>query len=468
MTFTQSIDDVLFTLRTNVRGGATNAFEWRRDRLRELRRLVTEGESVFEEALSSDLGKPRLESWLTDLAVITSEIDFALRHLRSWMRPERAPVPVTQLPARARVVRQPLGVVAVVSPWNYPVNLALAPAVGALAAGNTVVLKPSELAPATSRALAELVGRRIGPGAIAVVEGGASVVEAIVDAGVDHLVYTGGQAGARAVMATAARHLTPVTLELGGKNPAIVCADADLRVAARRVAWGRFLNAGQTCVAPDYVLIDASVEARFTSHVLEAIVDFFGADPKASGAFARIVDESHVDRLVALLDGHGGEVLLGGDFDRATCYFSPTVVRAPDQASALMRDEVFGPILVIDPVRSIEDAIAQIGRHPDPLALYLFTSSRERADEAIHRTRSGGVGVNTTVLQFAIPGLPFGGIGESGTGAYHGRAGFERFSHARAIFDKSTRFEHPLLYPPYRSWKEALLRRSQRWGPRSS
>lgn len=198
MTFTQSIDDVLFTLRTNIRGGATTAFEWRRDRLRELRRLVTEGESVFEEALSSDLGKPRLESWLTDLAVVTSEIDFALRHLRSWMRPERAPVPVTQLPAKARVVRQPLGVVAVVSPWNYPVNLALAPAVGALAAGNTVILKPSELAPATSRALAELVGRRIGPGAIAVVEGGASVVEAIVDAGVDHLVYTGGGRQGRA------------------------------------------------------------------------------------------------------------------------------------------------------------------------------------------------------------------------------------------------------------------------------
>ncbi len=468
MTFTQSIEDVLLTLRTTVRSGATNTLEWRRARLRELRRLVTQGESVFEEALSSDLGKPRLEGWLTDLAVITSEIDFALRHLRSWMRPVRAPVPVTQLPAKASVVRQPLGVVAVVSPWNYPVNLALAPAVGALAAGNTVVLKPSELAPATSRALAELVDRRLGPGAIAVVEGGASVVEAIVDAGVDHLIYTGGQAGARAVMALAARHLTPVTLELGGKNPAIVCADADLRVAARRIAWGRFLNAGQTCVAPDYVLIDASVEARFTSHLLEAIVEFFGADPKASGAYARIVDESHVDRLLQLLDGHGGEVLLGGDFDRATRYLAPTVVRTPDEASALMRDEVFGPILVIDPVRSVEDAIAQIGRHPDPLALYLFTSSRERADDVIHRTRSGGVGVNTTVLQVAIPGLPFGGIGASGTGAYHGRAGFERFSHARAVFEKSTRLEHPLLYPPYRSWKEALLRRSQRWGaPRS-
>jgi aldehyde dehydrogenase (NAD+) len=442
----------------------TNTYEWRRHQLRELRRLVVGGESVLEGALAADLGRPRLEGWLTDLAAVTLEIDFALRHLRSWMRPERAKVPVTQLPARARVVRQPLGLVAVVSPWNYPVYLTIAPAVGALAAGNAVVVKPSELAPATSRALAELVATRIDPGVMAVVEGGASIVESIIDAGVDHVVYTGGQAAARAVMAAAARHLTPVTLELGGKNPAIVCADADLRIAARRIAWGRFLNAGQTCVAPDYVLVDAAVEDRFLSHLLETITEYFGVDPKTSDAFARVVDEHHLDRLVRMLDGHGGEVLAGGDFDRATCYFAPTVVRAPDPASPLAREEIFGPILVVEPVGSVDEALERIAAHPDPLALYLFTSSRERADDVIHRTRSGGVGVNTTVLQVAIPGLPFGGIGSSGTGAYHGRAGFERFSHARAVFEKSTRLDHPVLYPPYRSWKETLLRKSQRWG----
>lgn len=463
MTLTQSVEEALSALRTTVRSGATATFAWRRHQLRELRRLVVEAEAVLEDALADDLGKPRLESWLTDLAVVTSEIDFALRHLRSWMRPERVPLPVAQLPGRARILRQPLGVLAVVSPWNYPVNLTLAPTVGALAAGNTVVVKPSELAPATSRALAELVAARFDPGTIAVVEGGASAVEAIIEAGVDHVVYTGGQAAARAVMSAASRHLTPVTLELGGKNPAIVCADADLRVAARRISWGRFLNAGQTCVAPDYVLVDASVEARFTQHLLAAMEAFFGPDPKTSGAYARIVNDGHLDRLAAMLEGHGGAVLVGGDIDRARRYLAPTVVRAPDPASALARDEIFGPILVIEPVRSVDEALARIAEHPDPLALYLFTSSRERADDVIHRTRSGGVGVNSTVLQVAVPGLPFGGVGTSGTGAYHGRAGFERFSHARAVFEKSTRLEHSLLYPPYRAGKESLLRRSQRW-----
>jgi aldehyde dehydrogenase (NAD+) len=463
--FTQSVEDVLLALRTSVQSGVTSTFEWRRQQLGELRRLVVEGESAFGDALAADLGKPRTESWLTDLAFITSEIDFALRHLRSWMRPQRAPVPLALLPARARIVYQPLGLVAVVSPWNYPVHLALAPAVGALAAGNAVVVKPSEFAPATSHVLAELIAARLDPTAVAVVEGGASVVETILGAGVDHLVYTGGQSAARAVMAAASRHLTPVTLELGGKNPAIVCADADLRVAARRIAWGRFLNAGQTCVAPDYVLVETAVETRFTSLLLQAVEEFFGADPKSSDGYSRIIDGHHLERLAAMLEGHGGEVLIGGDFDPATRYLAPTVVRAPRADSALSQEEIFGPILVIEPVAGVGDALARVAGRPDPLALYLFTSSRERADDVIHRTRSGGIGVNTTALQVAVPGLPFGGIGTSGIGAYHGRAGFERFSHARAVFEKSTRFEHSVLYPPYRSWKNALLRRSQRWRP---
>jgi aldehyde dehydrogenase (NAD+) len=465
LTFTQSIEDVLLTLRATVRSGVTGTLQWRRQQLRELRRLVVEGEPVLKDALAADLGKSPVESWLTDLATITSEIDFALAHLRAWMRPERVPVPLAQLPARARIVRQPLGVVAVIAPWNYPVNLTLTPAVGAIAAGNTVVVKPSELAPATSRALAELTANRIDPGVIAVVEGGASVAEAIIDARVDHVLYTGGPSAARAVMAAASRHLTPVTLELGGKNPAIVCADTDLRVAARRVAWGRFLNAGQTCVAPDYVLVEAAAEERFVGYLVQAIGELFDGDPKTSAAYARIVDEHHFDRLTAMLEGHGGDLVAGGDFDRADLYLAPTLVRAPDPLSALMDGEIFGPILVIDAVTGVDEALARIGAHPDPLALYLFTSSRERADDVIHRTRSGGVGVNTTVLQVAIPGLPFGGIGASGTGAYHGRAGFERFSHARAVLEKSTRLDLPVLYPPYRSWKDRLMRRAQRWRP---
>jgi aldehyde dehydrogenase (NAD+) len=466
VTLTQSTADVVAALRATVRSGATSTFEWRRDRLRQLRRLVTAGETRLKEALAADLGKSALESWLTDLALVTSEADFARRHLRGWMRPGRAPVPFTQQPARGRIVRQPLGVVAVVAPWNYPVNLTLAPAVGALAAGNTVVLKPSELAPATSRVLAELAAEHLDPGAVAVVEGGHDAVGRILAAGIDHLLYTGGQGAARDVLAMAAHTLTPVTLELGGKNPAIVLSDADLKVAARRIAWGRFLNAGQTCVAPDYVLVEKAVEPRFVEHLLRAITEFFGPDPKASEAYSRIVDGRHVERLVTLLADHGGEVLAGGAVDRPGRYVAPTVVRAPGADSALMREEVFGPILAVDAVAGLGEALARIETHPDPLALYVFTSSKERADDVIHRTRSGGVGVNTTVLQVGVPSLPFGGVGASGTGAYHGRAGFERFSHARAVLDKSTRVDLPVLYPPYAKWKDALMRRAQRWGPK--
>jgi len=465
---TDSIKALLAPLRSTIESGVNRDIAWRKEQLSRLRTLVTEGEEALSAALSEDLGKPAVEGWMTDLVLVTSEIDYATRHLESWIRPKRVFVPMSQRPAGASIEREPLGVVLVVSPWNYPINLALAPAVAAFAAGNCVVIKPSELAPASSRALVELARQHLDPTAIVIVEGGRRVVAAMISAGVDHVFFTGSAAAAREVLMDAAEHLTPVTLELGGKNPAIVLADADLKVAARRIAWGRFLNAGQTCVAPDYALVERIVADRFVAEVRSAIAEFYGSDARSSADYGRIVDDRHFDRIVGLLTDHGGEIAAGGDFDRPTRYIEPTIVRKPDPSSALMREEIFGPVLVVDEIDGIDDALERIRLHPDPLALYVFTEDRQHAREVARRTRSGGVCINGTVLQLAVPGLPFGGVGRSGTGAYHGRAGFERLSQARAILSRSTWPDLPFLYPPYRPWKEKVVRISQRWKKRAT
>ncbi len=450
-------------LRATYQSGDTRPLSWRRFQLGRLRRLVTAGESLLAAALADDLGKPAHEGWLTELAFITGEIDYATRHLARWTRPQRVRVPLVLQPNRARIIREPLGVVLVVAPWNYPVQLSLAPAVGALAAGNCVAIKPSEFAPATSRALATLVAEHFDEGAVAVMEGGPEVVHAALEAGVDHLFFSGGAAVGRLVMQAAARTLTPVTLELGGKNPVVVAADADLAVTARRVAWGRFLNAGQTCVSPDYVLVERAVTDEFLGALRTAIDEFFGTDPRSSPDYARIVDDRHFHRLAGLLETHGGEVVVGGTLDAATRFVAPTVVCDPSWDSPLMTDETFGPILGVVGVDNLEEAISRIAARPDPLALYVFSSSRRTVREVIARTRSGGVCVNGTVLQIAVPALPFGGVGRSGNGTYHGRAGFERLSQTRGILTCPRRFDLPVVYPPYRPGKTRLLRKVVRW-----
>ncbi|HXZ83430.1 MAG TPA: aldehyde dehydrogenase family protein [Acidimicrobiales bacterium] len=450
-------------LRATYRSGATRTLSWRRTQLARLRHLVTAGESRLTAALSTDLGKPAHEGWLTELAFVTSEIDHAMRHLARWMRDERVRVPLVLQPDRARVRREPLGVVLVVAPWNYPVQLSLAPLVGALAAGNCVVVKPSEFAPATSGALAALAAEHLDEGAVTVLEGGPEVVGAALEAGVDHVFFTGSETTGRLVLQAAARSLTPVTLELGGKNPAIVVADAELGVAARRIAWGRFLNAGQTCVSTDYVLVERAVEERFLAALRTAIGEFYGSDPRSSPDYGRIVNDRHFARLADLLATHGGEVVLGGTTDRATRFIAPTVVRDPSWDSPLMAEETFGPILAVVGVEDLEDALARVTARPDPVALYVFSASRRTVRAVLERTRSGGVAVNGTVRQIAVAELPFGGIGRSGMGVYHGRAGFERLSQPRAVLVSPRRFDLGVVYPPYRPAKTRLLRLAQRW-----
>lgn len=460
MTALADIPALVDRLRESARSPLLDSAEARRTQLGQLRRLLTEQQDRLAEALFADLGKSPVEAYATEIGFTISEIDHAVRHLESWMAPQKVRTPLSFRPGSSRIVRQPLGVLLIIAPWNYPLQLLLGPLVGALAAGNTAVLKPSELAPATSAVLAELVPMYLDERAVAVVAGGVPETTALLSERFDHIVYTGGGNVAKVVMRAAAEHLTPVTLELGGKSPAIVAADADIDVAARRIVWGRFTNAGQTCVAPDYVLVAEGIEDQFLGAALRAVHDFYGENPKVSPDYGRIVNERHFDRLVTMLNGGGYEaVVTGGGADRDSRYVAPTVLAGVDPSAPVMQEEIFGPILPVLAVADVDAAVRFVSERPDPLALYVFSADEATAERVIERTRSGGVGVNNTVFHVAIPDLPFGGIGPSGTGAYHGESGFERFSHRRSVYTKPTKPDPSILYPPYKRWKEAVLRR---------
>jgi aldehyde dehydrogenase (NAD+) len=437
--------------------GRTRPAEWRREQLRALKRLLAEGGETLVQALHADLGRPAFEAWSADVGAVKLEVDLALKHLDRWMRPEKVRLAMNVRPGRGRIVREPLGVVLVIAPWNYPVQLLLSPLVGALAAGNAVVLKPSEVTPHTSAALASLVAQHLDPEAVALVEGGVDETTALLAERFDHIFYTGNGHVARVVMEAAAQHLTPVTLELGGKSPCIVDADVDLEVVARRIAWGKFLNAGQTCVAPDYVLVHESQEEPLLEALAAAVRGFYGADPQQSSSYGRIVNERHHARLARLLEDE--RVVVGGGADADDRYLAPTIVRDVSPDSPLMGDEIFGPILPVLPVPDVERAIAFVNRREKPLALYVFTRDPAHEERVVRETSSGGVCVNATIWHLASAELPFGGVGPSGMGDYHGRASFETFSHRKSVLTKGWRPDLKLMYPPYGALKTRLVKR---------
>ena len=444
-------------LRDTFDSQLTRPLAWRRAQLLALRRLLVERETELADALQQDLGKHPTESHTTELGFTRNEIDFTLKHLAKWSRSAKVRVPLTLQPASARVTPQPLGVMLILSPWNYPVQLLLAPLCGALAAGNCVLLKPSELAPATSAALARWLPEYLDPDAVAVVEGGKDVTTALLRERFDHIFFTGGAAVAKIVMAAAAHHLTPVTLELGGKCPAIV-SDGDLRAIARRLAFGKFLNAGQTCVAPDYLLVTRPNVEPLLRHLREVLVEFYGTDVADSRDYGRIINEAHFDRLNGYLDG--ADVVIGGGSDRARLTIEPTVVMAPPPTSPLMSEEIFGPILPIIPIDDVDAALCYIREHPAPLAAYVFTERADVRNAVESRVQAGAIGINICAAHLAVPGLPFGGVGASGMGAYHGKHSFDTFSQLRPVFSKSTRLDTlRVAYPPYSAAKSALLRR---------
>lgn len=435
---------------------ATRPASWRRAQLHALLRLLTEREEELTDALHADLGKSSTEAFLSEIAVVRVEIEYALKHLDAWMAPEKIVVPGGLRPARAWTQARPLGVVLIIGPWNYPMQLVLAPLVGALAAGNAAVLKPSEVSAATSRVLARLIPEYLDPEAVSVVEGGVEASTDLLTQPFDHIFYTGGERVGKIVMRAAAEHLTPVTLELGGKSPAVVVG-GDLRAAARRIAYGKFMNAGQTCVAPDYVLTTPAAAPVLAAALADAVKDFYGADPRASADYGRIISEQHLDRLAGLLDG--GTVVSGGRHDRAERYLEPTILRDVDAASELMQEEIFGPLLPIVEVEDLDAAIAFIAARPHPLAAYVFTDRDAELERFTNGVQAGGIAQNVCTIQLAVPGLPFGGVGASGTGSYHGKQSFLTFSHLQPVFSKPSRMDTlRLAYPPFGPLKRKLLR----------
>jgi len=444
-------------LRAGFDSGRTRPLAWRQDQLSRIAALLRENADALREALQADLRKPEIEAWAADIGSVIAEVEGIRKKLPSWMKPERISTPLKLRPASSWVARDPLGVVLIIAPWNYPVQLALSPLAAAIAAGNCAVLKPSELVPSVSAALARLVPRYLDPAAVAVVEGGVAETTPLLAERWDHIFYTGNGRVGRIVMEAAAKHLTPVTLELGGKSPCIVDADADLEVAARRITWGKFLNAGQTCIAPDYLLVHEAREAELLERLAANLREFYGDDPQRSPDLARIVSDAHLDRLAKLLES--GEVVVGGRVDRADRYLAPTLLRGVSPDSPAMQEEIFGPILPVLRVRDVDAAIEFVNARPKPLALYLFTDRRAVEDAVLSRTSAGGVCVNAVLWHLGNPALPFGGVGQSGMGAYHGRHGFETFSHRKGVMRRSTKADPKLAYPPYTRLKKALLKR---------
>jgi acyl-CoA reductase-like NAD-dependent aldehyde dehydrogenase len=401
----------------------------------------------FYAALWTDLRRNRIDADWTDVKYITSEAGHALSHFRRWMKPLPVSTPLMLAPSHTHVRFDPLGVGLIIGTWNYPVMMPLSPLIGAISAGNTAVIKPSEVAPATAEVIARLVPEYLDASAFSVVPGGAPETTALLEQQWDHIFFTGGTAVAKLVMAAAAKRLTPVVLELGGKSPAIVHSSADLQVAARRIASGRWFNAGQTCTAPDYALVFKDIAGAFLGHLKETLLQFYGEDPQKSPDYGRIVSSHHFDRLAGLLAS--GTVYHGGQRDRNDRFIAPTVLVnvAPD--SPAMQEEIFGPILPVLEVDGVQEVIEFVNARPSPLALYVFSEDQSVTEQILNSTTSGDAAINDCALQPMIHELPFGGVGNSGMGKYHGEWGFRAYTNARGVLYHSTRLDPGVRYPPY-------------------
>ena len=452
----EDIPGVVRRLRDTFNSGRTKSIDWRRQQLKAMERLVVENEQAIAAALEQDLGRKPFEAWLADIASVAGEAKDAAKNVRKWARRRYRMLEMSQLPGLGWIEYEPFGTVLIIGAWNFPFALTLGPAVGAIAAGNTVVLKPSEVAPASSALMAQLVPKYLDSDAVAVVEGDGSVSQELIAQGFDYLLYTGGTEIGRKVYEGAAPHLTPVTLELGGKSPVIVAADADIDVAAKRIAWTKLINSGQICIAPDYVLADAKIRDQLVGKIAEAISTYEVDHPQGM----RIVNQRHYDRLTAALAATKGDVAVGGKSEAKDMHLHPTVVVDPDPAEPLMTDEIFGPILPVITVQSLDDAITFVNSRPKPLAAYLFTKTKSIRERVVKEVSAGGMVVNHLLFHFATSKLPFGGVGPSGMGAYHGKFGFETFSHRKTVMTKPTRPDiGAFIYPPYTEKAFKLARR---------
>ncbi|AVJ56583.1 aldehyde dehydrogenase family protein [Idiomarina sp. OT37-5b] len=450
-TWQSLLDDLNHTFRT----GLTRPVSWRKEQLKQLLQFLNDHEQDLLDALKKDLGKHPSEARLTELQFLRSDIKHTLASIASWVRPQRVKTPMLAWPAKSELVPEPLGTVLILGAWNYPVQLLLAPLIAAIAAGNCAVIKPSEHAKHVAQVMGKNLPNYLDASAIRVVNGEVDVSSELTQLPFDHIFYTGGEQAARAILAAAAPNLTPVTLELGGKSPAVVLADSDIKVSARRIVWGKFLNAGQTCIAPDYVLVEEAVKAELIEQLTSAINEFYGDDPQTSDDYGRIIHQAHYQRLVdSLKDQH---ILHGGDFSKRERYIAPTLVDNVEASHSLMKEEIFGPILPIVSIDSANEAIEYISARPKPLALYVFSKNKRTLKQFTQRVAAGNVCYNDTLMFMLNDEMPFGGVGRSGMGRYHGRFGFDTFSHLKPVMTRRFMLDVALRYPPYSRLKDKVL-----------
>jgi aldehyde dehydrogenase (NAD+) len=436
--------------------GRTKDIAFRKEKLETLHTILGENEKKVLDALGHDLSKSAYEGYMTEFGIVLEEIRFVKKHLSKWARPRRVRTHLFQFPASSYIYPEPYGISLIISPWNYPFQLILGPLIGSIAAGNCSVVKPSEYTPHTAGVIGEIIGEHFDPEYIAVVEGDAQVSSALLDESFDYIFFTGSQPIARIILAAAARHLTPVTLELGGKSPCIVDRGVGLDSTARRIVSGKFINAGQTCIAPDYLLVHRSVKAELLIRIQDHIRRFYGEDPQQSPDYPRIINARHFKRLAEFITN--GSIICGGHTDPEDLYIAPTLLDDIGWNDPIMQDEIFGPLLPVIGYDDLSEAISQVRTLPRPLALYFFSNNRQHQERILKEISFGGGCINDTLLHFASPYLPFGGVGSSGMGSYHGKASFDTFSHQKSILKKPLKLDIPLRYPPFKN-KLKLLKK---------
>ena len=449
------ISDIIQQQREFFATGKTKDVAFRLEQLKRLKQAILDNQSAILEAVNADLNKPEFEAYATEIGVVR-EIDYAIKHLKSWVKPKKVSTSIEQFPSSACIYPEPLGVVLIISPWNYPFQLMISPLVGAIAAGNCAILKPSELAANTSRIVTQITKKTFDPAYITSIEGGVETSQELLAEKFDHIFFTGGTKIGQIVMEAAAKHLTPVTLELGGKSPCIVDSNVHIEHAAKRIAWGKFINAGQTCIAPDYLLVDRTVKNDLLTSIKQYIQEFYGDDPAKSPDYGRIINQRHFERLASFLNE--GQPYIGGQTNPEERYIAPTIIDGVDWDTPVMQEEIFGPILPVLEYSDLSDAIAKINARPKPLALYLFSKDQQKQERVLQETSSGGVCINDTVMQVGVSELPFGGVGSSGIGSYHGKASFDTFSHQKSVLKRSFLLDLDWRYAPYQG-KLKLIKR---------
>ncbi|MBE9041864.1 aldehyde dehydrogenase [Oscillatoriales cyanobacterium LEGE 11467] len=449
---TSPVENILEQQRQFFATGKTQDIAFRIEQLELLKQAILDRQQAIVEAVNADLSRPEFEAYF-EIAAVT-EVKYALKRLKSWTKPKKVGMPLDQFPASAWIYPEPLGVVLIIGPWNYPFQLLINPLVGAIAAGNCAILKPSEIAENTSKVVADLVRDTFDPAFVAAIEGGVETSQQLLAQKFDRIFFTGGTKIGRVVMEAAAKNLTPVTLELGGKSPCIVDADVDIDVAAKRITWGKFINAGQTCIAPDYLLVDRTVKSELLSGIKKYIGEFYGENPAESPDFARLISQRHFARVAEFVND--GKAIIGGETKPEERYIAPTVLDEITWDDPVMEDEIFGPILPVLDYTNLNEAIEQINQRPKPLALYIFSRDKQKQQQVLDRTSSGGVCVNDTVMHVGVPELPFGGVGESGIGSYHGKASFDTFSHYKSVLKKGLWLDLDWRYAPYKGKLDLL------------